>query len=84
MDTDALTRTFEAGTIAGAALDVTDSEPLPPEHRLWKLPNVLNTPRLGSATNRFWQRSTNLLAENLRRYLADEPFLNLVDKKTGY
>ena len=77
-------RALEAGTIAGAALDVTDPEPLPPEHPLWKLPNVIIIPHLAGATDRYWQRQTELLQENLRRYLAGEPLLNLVDKKRGY
>ena len=84
VNTDALMRALESGQIAGAALDVTDPEPLPPEHPLWQLPNVLITAHLGSATERFWKRSTDLLAENLRRYLAGEPLLNPVDKGKGY
>ena len=84
VDTEALVRALEAGTIAGAALDVTDPEPLPPEHPLWKLPNVIIIPHLAGATDRYWQRQTELLQENLRRYLAGEPLLNLVDKKRGY
>ena len=63
---------------------MTDPEPLPPEHPLWQLPNVVITAHLASATESFWKRSTDLLAENLRRYLAGEPFLNPVDKGKGY
>lgn len=84
VDTEALVRALEAGTIAGAGLDVTDPEPLPPAHPLWTMPNVMITPHLGGATNRYWPRQTELLEENLRRYLAGEPLLNLVDKKRGY
>jgi len=84
VDTEALTRALESGALAGAALDVTEPEPLPPEHRLWKLKNVLITPHLAGSTDRFWQRQADLLTENLRRYLAGEPLLNLVDKKKGY
>ena len=84
VDTEALTRALESGALGGAALDVTDPEPLPPEHRLWQLPNVLITPHLGGATDRYWQRQADLLQENLDRYLAGKPLLNLVDKKRGY
>ena len=84
VDTPALVRALEAGTIAGAGLDVTDPEPLPPEHPLWTMPNAIITPHLGGATDRYWSRQAELLQENLRRYLAGEPLLNLVDKKRGY
>ena len=84
VDTDALVRALEAGTLAGAALDVTDPEPLPPEHPLWRFPNVLITPHLAGATDRYWERQRDMVFENLRRYLAGEPLLNRVDKKRGY
>ncbi|MBI3935037.1 MAG: D-2-hydroxyacid dehydrogenase [Acidobacteria bacterium] len=84
VDTDALVKALRTGVIAGAGLDVTDPEPLPPEHPLWTLPNVLITPHLGGASDRFWERECALLRENLRRYLAAEPLLNLVDKRLGY
>lgn len=84
VDTEALVRALEAGTIAGAGLDVTDPEPLPSDHPLWRLPNVIITPHLAGATDRYWQRQADMLFENLRRYLAGEPLLNLVDKKRGY
>jgi len=84
VDTDALVRALEAGKLAGAGLDVTDPEPLPPEHPLWKLPNVIITPHLAGATDRYWQRQADMVFENLRRYLADEPLLNRVDKNRGY
>lgn len=84
VDTDALVRALEAGTLAGAGLDVTDPEPLPSGHPLWKLPNVIITPHLAGATDRYWQRQADMVFENLRRYLAGEPLLNRVDKKRGY
>jgi phosphoglycerate dehydrogenase-like enzyme len=84
VDTDALVRALEAGRLAGAGLDVTDPEPLPPEHTLWRLPNVIITPHLAGATDRYWQRQADLVFENVRRYLAGEPLLNLVDKQRGY
>jgi phosphoglycerate dehydrogenase-like enzyme len=84
IDTDALVRALEAGKLAGAGLDVTDPEPLPAEHPLWRLPNVIITPHLAGATDRYWQRQADMVSANLRRYLAGEPMLNLVDKQRGY
>ena len=84
VDTDALLQALESGVIAGAGLDVTDPEPLPPEHPLWKLSNVIITPHLGGASDRFWERESALLRENLRRYLSGSPLLNVVEKPRGY
>ena len=84
VDTDALIKALQSGTIAGAGVDVTDPEPLPPEHPLWQLPNVLITPHLGGASDRYWDREGELLRENLRRYLAGQPLLNMVEKARGY
>ncbi len=84
IDTDALVRVLEAGKIAGAGLDVTDPEPLPAGHPLWRLPNVIITPHLAGATDRYWQRQADMVSANLARYLAGEPLLNPVDKRRGY
>ncbi|MBI4461064.1 MAG: D-2-hydroxyacid dehydrogenase [Acidobacteria bacterium] len=84
VDTEALVAALQSGAIAGAALDVTAPEPLPPEHPLWRMPNVLITPHLAGASDRYWQRELDLLRKNLRRYVAGEPLLNLVDKRRGY
>jgi len=84
IDTDALVRALESGKLAGAGLDVTDPEPLPPEHPLWRLPNVIITPHLAGATDRYWQRQADMVFANVRRYLAGQPLLNLVDKQRGY
>jgi phosphoglycerate dehydrogenase-like enzyme len=84
VDTAALVDALRKNLIAGAGLDVTEPEPLPPDHPLWTLPNVIITPHLGGASNRFWERECALLRDNLRRYLAGRPLLNLVDKARGY
>jgi D-3-phosphoglycerate dehydrogenase len=84
VDTGALVAALKNGVIAAAALDVTEPEPLPPEHPLWTLPNALITPHLGGASDRFWERESHLLRENLRRHLAGEPLLNVVEKSRGY
>lgn len=70
--------------IAGAGLDVTDPEPLPPESPLWHLPNVIITPHVSADTSVTAEQRTALLRENLRRYAAGEPMLAVVDIERGY
>jgi D-2-hydroxyacid dehydrogenase (NADP+) len=77
---DALTR----GLIGGAALDVVEDEPLDPGSPLWGLPNVFITPHVAGFRPQYWERLTDLFLENLRRYRANEPLLNVVDKQAGY
>jgi phosphoglycerate dehydrogenase-like enzyme len=84
MDEDALADLLETGALRGAGLDVFSREPLPPESRLWALPNVLVTPHIAGTSRGFWRRQTDLILENLRRYLAGAPLLNTVDKRAGY
>lgn len=84
LDEEALARALREGRLKGAALDVTEQEPLPPDSPLWEAPNLLLTPHLASATERLWSRHLALLTENTRRYLAGEPLLNVVDKTAGY
>jgi phosphoglycerate dehydrogenase-like enzyme len=81
--TSDLIAALESGQIAGAALDVTDPEPLPPNHPLWQQENVLITPHVSSrGGNRI--RHLTLARENLRRFMAGEPLLNVVDPELGY
>jgi phosphoglycerate dehydrogenase-like enzyme len=84
VDEAALVEALRNKSIGGAALDVFEEEPLPPESPLWELENLLITPHLGGMTDKLWERHYALFAENLRRYLSDEPLLGLVDKKGGY
>ncbi|MBD0320447.1 MAG: D-2-hydroxyacid dehydrogenase [Gemmatimonadetes bacterium] len=84
VDEDALVEALRAGRIRGAALDVFAREPLPAESPLWGLPNALLTPHISGASHLFWRRQTDLVTENLRRYLAGDPLLNTVDKHAGY
>ena len=70
--------------IAGAALDVYPEEPLPAGSPLWKLPNVLLTPHISGNSLFYDQRAVALFADNLNRYLAGSPLLNLVDPLQGY
>lgn len=84
VDTDALLRSLESGHLAGAGLDVTDPEPLPPDHALWRLPNVIITPHVAARSELTGDRWRALYVENLRRFGAGEPLLNVVDRKAGY
>jgi glyoxylate reductase len=65
VETEELTRALIDGRVAGAALDVTDPEPLPPDHLLVKLPNALVVPHIGSATHRTRERMADLAVDNL-------------------
>ncbi|NPA92647.1 MAG: D-glycerate dehydrogenase [Chloroflexi bacterium] len=71
--TDDLVQALESGWIAGAGLDVTDPEPLPPEHPLYRLPNCLITPHIGSATHTTRRRMTELAIANLLAGLQGRP-----------
>jgi phosphoglycerate dehydrogenase-like enzyme len=85
VDQDALIATLRARQIAGAFLDVTDPEPLPPEHPLWAAPNTIITMHLsGRAQTRMFQRAAKLFLDNLARYRAGEPLVNEVDLDLGY
>ncbi len=76
VDTAALLDALQAGRIR-AALDVTDPEPLPADHPLWQAPNVLITPHIAGSTVRWQQRAYRLAGEQLRRYAAGQPLLNV-------
>jgi D-2-hydroxyacid dehydrogenase (NADP+) len=84
VDETALVRALKVGLIAGAGLDVFESEPLPPESELWRLHNVIISPHIAGETPHYNEGAVALFCENLRRYLADEPLLNLVDPQRGY
>ena len=84
IDEQALIRALKDGRIAGAALDVFEEEPLPPDSELWSMENVLITPHISGGTPVYMERCVELFCENLRRYLADEPLRNAVDRERGY
>ena len=84
IDQDALVRALREGWIAGAALDVFDPEPLPPESPLWEMEQVIITPHISGVAERQNERITDIFCDNLRRYLAGQPLRNLVDPKRGY
>lgn len=84
--TDDLCDALESGAIAGAALDVTDPEPLPADHRLWDAPNLILTPHVSGAYHIpvTLDNITEICVENLKHYEAFEPLRNQVDFKKGY
>jgi phosphoglycerate dehydrogenase-like enzyme len=79
-----LVRALRRGWIGGAGLDVFEVEPLPSDSPLWELDNVILTPHVSGFTPHYDDRAVELFAENLRRYLAGEPLLNLVNREMGY
>lgn len=80
VDVADLTTALEQGTIAGAALDVFEVEPLPDQHPLWDMDNVILTPHVAAASEHVPQRHLRILVENVRRHAHQHPPLNLVDK----
>jgi phosphoglycerate dehydrogenase-like enzyme len=84
IDEAALIAALRDHKIAGAALDVFDQEPLPPDSPLWDLENLLITPHTAGMDARLWERHYALFSENLHRYFSGQPLLGLVDKHSGY
>jgi phosphoglycerate dehydrogenase-like enzyme len=84
IDEAALLVALRGQKIGGAALDVFIEEPLPPDSPLWDLENLLITPHTAGLTEKMWERHYKLFTENLRRYMAGEELLAVVDKKKGY
>jgi phosphoglycerate dehydrogenase-like enzyme len=79
-----LTEALRRGEIAGAALDVFEVEPLPAEHPLWRMENVVLTPHVAAASPRIAERHLATLLENVRRFAAGGTPLNLVDKRRWF
>ncbi len=84
VDEAALLTALRNDQIAGAALDTFEQEPLPPDHPLWRLPNVTITPHATANSPRMHERQIALFLENLRRFQGNAPLLNIVDKAVGY
>jgi len=81
---DALVAVLNAGTIAGAALDVFEVEPLPADHPLWTLPNVILTPHTAGYSPVVARRHLETLAENVGRFARGESLLNVVEKRLWF
>lgn len=81
---DELADALARGTIAGAALDVFEHEPLAADSPLWDLPNLVITPHTSAFREDYWTLAVDLFAANLRRFERGEELANVVDKRAGY
>lgn len=84
VDEPALIEALQTGHLAGAGLDVTRVEPLPPGDPLWKAPNLIITPHNSAASRLTQDLVWSIFEENLGRFERGEPLLNVVDKRLGY
>jgi phosphoglycerate dehydrogenase-like enzyme len=84
LDESALIRALENGALGGAALDVAETEPLPPESPLWIAPNLMITPHTSGVSDRLWVRQTGILMELLERWFDGREMFNRVDFARGY
>lgn len=84
--TEDLCKALDEGRLAGAALDVTDPEPLPKNHSLWDYPNVFITPHISGYYHlpETLDKVVNICAENLKRFVHEQPLRNIMDFQTGY
>ena len=83
-NTDALVKALDERKLSGAGLDVTNPEPLPKGHPLWKFDNVVITPHIAGESDGVQARRVQLMKENIARFAKGEPLLNVVDKVKGY
>ena len=79
-----LVRALKEGWIAGAALDAFPRQPLPKDSELWRLPNVIISPRIGGVPAQKWPMLLPIFIENAKRFSAGKPLRNIVDKELGY
>ena len=84
IDEKALIEALSSGKLAGAALDVFEQEPLPPESPLWGLENVIISPHVSGASVNYHNKAANLFIENLHRFLEGQPLMNVVNQARGY
>jgi len=82
--TSELVNALKSGKLAGAGLDVTDPEPLPANHELWKLPNVIITSHIAARSQYSYDRMQSVFVENVHRFIQGLPLLNQVDKLAGF
>jgi D-2-hydroxyacid dehydrogenase (NADP+) len=83
-DTNALVKAIDSRHLAGAGLDVTNPEPLPKGHALWKFENVIITPHFAGSSDGIKARRMALIKDNIGRFMRGEPMINVVDKVKGY
>ncbi len=84
LDEAALLRALESGALAGAALDVAATEPLPPDSLLWRAPNLFITPHTSGVSDRLWVRQADILVQLLERWFDGRELFNQVDFTRGY
>ena len=84
IDEDALIAALKSEKLAGAGLDVTYTEPCPPDNPLWTLPNVILTSHTAGASQNIAKRAMELFIDNMQKYVNGEPLTNVVDKEKGY
>lgn len=84
MNTEDLVAALRDGKIAGAALEAVEPEPLPDDHPLWDLPRVIITPHVSDYSDKHEDTVWDLYRENLRRYIAGDKLLNVIDMEKGY
>jgi phosphoglycerate dehydrogenase-like enzyme len=82
--TDDLVAALESGSIGGAGLDVTEPEPLPSDHALWRLPNCIITPHVGNTREMAVPLLARRVGENVRRFIAGEELIGPIDLEAGY
>ena len=83
-DMPALVKALDGKKIAGAGVDVTDPEPLPTGHALWKFDNVMVTPHIAGRSDKDRARMVGTIRENIARFADGRPLINVVDKQKGY
>jgi phosphoglycerate dehydrogenase-like enzyme len=83
-DMNGLVKALDEKQLAGAGVDVTDPEPLPKGHALWKFENVVITPHIAGRSDRDAERMVGTIKENLQRFVDGKPLINVVDKQKGY
>ena len=83
-DMPGLVRALDSKRLAGAGVDVTDPEPLPKGHALWKFDNAIITPHIAGRSDLDRGRMVGTITENIRRFVDGQPLLNVVDKTKGY
>lgn len=83
-DMPGLVRALDSKRLAGAGVDVTDPEPLPKGHALWKFENAIITPHIAGRSDKDRARMVGTITENIKRFVDGRPLLNVVDKQKGY
>jgi phosphoglycerate dehydrogenase-like enzyme len=83
-DIDALVQVIKSGHLAAAGVDVTDPEPLPEDHPLWELDNVIITPHIAGRSDKDRARMVGTIKQNILRFVDGKPLHNVVDKHKGY